>query len=292
MKERNAFLLLALASFLWGFTFVFQNQAADVIGAATFNGIRMLIGFVVLLPLFIPIIKRHKNDKAYMSHLFKGGLILGFVIAAASYTQQLGIGMTSAGKAGFLTSLYSLLVPVFGIVIGKKTNLRTWICVLIGLCGAFLLSINGDSGISLGDGLIFACAVLFAIQILVIDSFGKSLEGVDLSALQFFFGGIISIILSLVTKEDFSLPTIKLALVPILYAGIFSCGVAYTLQIVGQKYIHPAKATLVLSLESVWACVGGALILHERMSLKESLGCVLLFAAVVISQLPSKSEKR
>lgn len=292
MKERNAALLLFLASILWGFTFVFQNQAADVIGAGTFNAIRMTIGFIVLLPLFIPIIKRHKDDKEYIRTLFKGGFILGIIIAAASFSQQIGIGLTTAGKAGFLTSLYSLIVPVLAIFTGKKTNFKTWNCIIVGLVGAFLVSINGDRGITGGDLLLFLCALLFAFQIIIIDIVGKKLEGIDLSALQFLFGGFFSLIFALFAKEEISVEVIKLAAVPILYAGIFSCGVAYTLQIVGQKYMHPAKATLILCLESVWAAVGGALILKETMTFKEGLGCALIFSAVIVSQLPSKVKKR
>lgn len=285
MKERSAIILLLLASLFWGFTFVFQSEAADLIGAGIFNASRMIIGFIVLSPLVIKILKKHKGDKSYVKKLMFGGFVLGLVIAFASYLQQLGIGMTTTGKAGFITSLYSLFVPILAIFIGRKTSTKTWVCVVIGLCGAFLLSINGDHGISKGDALLFFCALLFAIQIIVIDVCGKDLDGVDLSAFQFLFGGLFSFIIALFSEEEISFTVLKVAIVPILYAGIFSCGVAYTLQIIGQKYIHPAKATLVLSLESVWAALGGALILHESMSIKEIIGCVLLFAAVVISQI-------
>lgn len=288
MKERNAMLLMALASFLWGITFVFQSEAASVIGPLMYNGLRFILGFVVLLPFTIKILKRHKDDKDYMNQLIKGGLATGFFIASASFTQQAGIAYTTVGKAGFLTSLYTLFVPVFSIFKGKKVSKRLWLCVLIGVVGAFLMSMNAQSGISKGDLLMFACAILFAFQIMTIDSYGSKLEGIDLSAFQFLFGGIMSLICGLFF-EPFEFSMVKNAIVPILYAGIFSCGVAYTLQIIGQKYVQPTKATLVLSLENAWAAIGGVVILHETMSLKEFLGCLMLFAAVIVSQLPQKN---
>lgn len=292
MKESKAIFLLFLTSLFWGMTFIFQNQAASVIEPGLFNGIRMVIGFIVLLPIFIKTFKKHINDKTYLKYLLFGGLILGLVVSLASYTQQLGIGLTTAGKAGFITSLYSLLVPVFALFTGKKTNKQTWACVFIGLCGAFMITMNEQFKFSNGDILMFVSAILFAIQIIVIDIFAPHLDGVDLSAFQFLFAGLFSFLLSIFSKEQINFEVIKLAAIPILYAGIFSCGIAYTLQIVAQKFVHPTKATLVLSLESLWAGLGGALILKETMTLREILGCALLFSAVVFSQIPLKKLKK
>lgn len=288
---------MLLASFIWGITFVFQGQAADVIGPCMYNGIRMLLGVIVLQPLFIPIVKRHKGDKKYMKALLIGGLFCGLSLATASIFQQAGIAYTTAGKAGFITSLYTLIVPILSVLLKKKVSARTWVCVGIGLVGAFLLSINinaltganSEAAIGKGDILIFVCAVLFAVQIMVIDHYGPMVEGVDLSVMQFLVGGLFCLIIG-IFAEPFEFSMVKAALVPILYAGICSCGIAYTLQIVGQKYVHPAKATLALSLESVWAAVGGAVLAGETMVFKEVLGCVLLFAAVVVSQMPERKK--
>ncbi len=285
MKERHASYLLVLASFLWGLTFVFQNSAADLIGPLTYNGVRMLIGAVVLSPFALKSRKLHKGDAAYSKTLLTGGLVCGFFIASASFFQQYGIAFTSTGRAGFLTSIYTLLVPVFSIVIGKKVSLHLWLCVFAGLLGAFLLSTGaGEGAIGFGDLMIIICAVLFTFQIMAVDHFSPSLDGTDLSFLQFLFGGAGLLILALFF-EDVSWSVISGAWIQILYAGIFSCGVAYTLQIIGQKYVQPTKATLILCLESVWAAIGGAIIFAETMTLKELCGCTLLFLSVAASQL-------
>ena len=288
MKENKAILLLLLASLIWGFTFAFQSQAADNIGPFMYNGIRMCIGFVVLLPLVVKILK--DKDRQYIRSLFLHGSICGILIGAASMVQQIGIGYTTAGKAGFITSLYTLLVPILSLLVGKKVSRKIWLCVLGGLVGAFLLSINGEGGIGKGDIIIFFCAVLFALHIMYIDRYGKAFNGVDLSAFQFLTAGIICLLIGSFT-ETTTLDNIKNAIVPILYAGIGSCGIAYTLQVVGQKYVQPTKATLALSLESAWSVVGGAIILGETMTARELLGCLILFISVVIAQLPEKKRK-
>lgn len=285
MKERNAILLMLLASFIWGITFVFQSQAADVIGPMMYNAIRFLIGFVVLQPFVIPALRKHKGDRSYFRSLLKGALLCGFFLATASVAQQAGMAYTTASKAGFLTSLYTLMVPVFSVVMGKKVSARIWLCVLIGVLGAFLLSMGTDStSIGKGDLLMLLCAMLFALQIMAIDRVGKDLEGIVLSAFQFLTAGLMCLAVG-IFAEDFAFQMVRMALVPILYAGVCSCGIAYTLQVVGQKYVQPAKATLALSLENAWAAVGGVLLLHEVLSVKEVTGCALLFFAVILAQL-------
>lgn len=289
MKEYKAALLLVLASVIWGFTFVFQSQAADLIGPFTYNGIRMLIGALVLSPLALKGIKKRKADPVYTKNLTYGGLICGLLIAAASVTQQYGIGLTSAGRAGFITSIYALFVPVFSVVIGKKVSPGLWLCVLAGLTGAFLLSTGAESGkIGTGEVMLFICAILFTFQIMTVDYYAPYIEGPDISFVQFLVGGSISLICAFIF-ETVTWQIIKAAAVPILYAGIFSCGIAYTLQIVGQKYVQPTKATLILCLESFWAAVGGALILGETMTLREIMGCAITLGAVIVSQLLRKS---
>ena len=289
MKEYKAALLLVLASVIWGFTFAFQSQAADLIGPFAYNGIRMLIGALVLSPLAFKGINKRKADPVYRKNLTYSGLACGILIAAASVFQQYGIGLTSAGRAGFITSIYALLVPVFSIAIGKKVSPALWLCVFAGLVGLFLLSTGAESGkIGRGEILLFICAILFTFQIMTVDYYAPYIEGPDISFVQFLVGGSISLICAFIF-ETVTWQIIKAAAVPILYAGIFSCGIAYTLQIVGQKYVQPTKATLILCLESFWAAVGGALILGETMTAREIIGCAITLGAVIASQLLRKS---
>lgn len=290
MKERNALCLLLLTSLIWGFAFVAQSEAADSIGPLTYNGIRMLIGSAALLPLAYKNLRKHLKDKRYRAKLFKAGIICASCLGTASVLQQAGIAGTTAGKAGFITSLYMLIVPILSIILKKKVSKKVWACVFSGLLGAYLLSINEGFSISQGDFLVFLCSIVFALHIMAIDIFGKDVDGVELSMMQFFFAGI-ACLLMMFFFEDVSIKAIEKASVAILYSGIMSCGVAYTLQIVAQKYVSPAPATLAMSLESVWAAVGGALMLGERMSTKEMLGCLILFVSVVIAQLPDRIRK-
>lgn len=290
MKERNAIILLLITSLIWGFAFVAQSNAADSIGPLTYNGIRMLIGAIALLPLSFGKLKVHFKDKKYIKKLLKAGFLCALCLGCASVLQQAGIAYTTAGKAGFITSLYILIVPLLALCLGKKISRKVWICVFAGICGAYLLSMNEGFSIAKGDFLVLLCAVVFALHIMVIDHFGKDVDGVELSQMQFLFAGLACFIL-MFFFEDVDLGAIKSVSGAILYSGVMSCGVAYTLQIIAQKYVSPAPATLTMSLESVWAAIGGALILGERMSAKEMLGCCILFAAVVVSQLPEKIKK-
>lgn len=290
MKERNAILLLLLTSLIWGFAFVAQSNAADSIGPLTYNGIRMLIGAAALLPLTYKKFKMHLKDQEYRKTLLKAGFSCALCLGVASVLQQAGIAYTTAGKAGFITSLYMLIVPIFSIALGKRVSKKVWACVFMGILGAYLLSMNSKLTISKGDLLIFLCSIVFAFHIMFIDHFGKKVDGVELSNLQFLFAGLICFILSFIF-EDVRMESIMDASTAILYSGIMSCGVAYTLQIVAQKYVSPAPATLAMSLESVWAAVGGMLLLGEVMSLRETLGCTILFVAVVIAQLPDKIKR-
>ncbi|MBQ0070372.1 MAG: DMT family transporter [Spirochaetales bacterium] len=288
MKERNAIFLLFAASFIWGMAFVCQSQAAEVKGPFMYNGLRMPLGALVLSPLVYRILK--KKDARYKKNLLKKGLVCGILLGSACYLQQFGIAYTTAGKAGFITSLYAIMVPVFSIFMGKRVSKRLWLCVLVGLCGLFLLSINGDNGIGKGDILIFCCAILYAVHVMYLDKVGGEFNGVDLSCAQFAYAGIICLVLGLLF-EPFHISMAKDAAIPLLYSGICSCGWAYTFQVVGQKYGQPTKATLALCLESAWAAVGGIILLGERMNPREWVGCILLFGAVVIAQLPEKASR-
>lgn len=290
MKENKAVILLFLASFIWGVAFIFQRTAAGVIGPCYFNALRMMLGCIVLLPLCLKSAKAHSFNREYLKTLLKGGIVCGIATALPSLLQQKGIEFTTAGKAGFITSTYMLFVPIISVFMRKKISKKVWICVFCGLIGAYLLSINGETGINKGDLLIFLCALLFAFQMIFIEHFAAKLDGPDLSTMQFFFSSITCFIIGLFT-ESFEISQLAETYGSIIYTGIFSCGIAYTLQIVGQKYVSVEKATLPLSLENAWAAVAGAAVLNETMTVRELIGCVILFTSVIISQLPDKSGK-
>lgn len=290
MKSKNASILLFLASFIWGIAFIFQRTASSAIGPCFFNGIRMLLGCIALLPVGLANLNKHKNDKEYLKTVIMGGIVCGIATAAPSILQQTGIAYTTAGKAGFLTSLYILFIPIISIFMKKKVSLKVWICVFFGIAGAYLLSVGTDTGINKGDILVITCAVLFAFQMIFIEHYAAKTEGPDLSTAQFFFSGLTCLLLGLFI-EPFSFSQVKDCWFQIIYTGVFSCGIAYTLQIVGQKYVPVEKASLPLSLENAWAAIAGAVILKETMNIKEILGCLILFGAVIISQLPDKRTK-
>lgn len=279
-------MILLLTALIWGFAFVSQRQAGESVGALGYNGIRMLLGFIVLVPFSIKSFKlKTKEEKI---ELVKDGFTAGLLLLSASFFQQKGIESTSAGKAGFITSLYILFVPVISLFRGKKVSKRTWICVATGLIGAFLLSLTQSEGIKTGDALVFVSALLFSFHVMFIDKAGKKYDGVELSCVQFFFSGLTAFLLSLIF-EDNTIEAYVSILVPLLYGGIGSCGIAYTLQIVGQKNMDATKATLILSLESVFSAVGGALILKETMTGREILGAVILFVSVLAAQIEGNS---
>lgn len=292
MKSKYAILLLLLTSFIWGLSFVAQSTAADSIGPFTFNALRFFIGTIVLIPFIIKPLKSEFSDKEYLKKLFKSGLICGTFLSFASFVQQAGINAgTDSGKAGFITSLYILFVPIISLFFRKKVSLKIWICVAIGLVGAYLLSIdpNSTNESRLGDGLVLLSALIFALHITAIDKFAKGVNGIELSALQYLVAGIICLF-GMIIFEPVQVSSIKEATFCILYAGIFSCGIAYTLQIIGQRYVDATPATLALSLESVFAAFGGAVILGERMNGREIAGALLLFSAVIISEINVKKK--
>ena len=271
-------------------SFVAQSVSSDAVGSFTFNGLRMLLGALVLIPFAIPAIRRHAGDRAYLSKALRSGLLLGFLIAAASVVQQYGVAISGAGKGGFITSIYIILVPFISVLMGKRIERRTWIAAAAALLGMYLLCLSSNEGIARGDLFLILCALLFSFHIIAIDKVGKDVDGVVLSMFQFLFGSIIAA--PGMIAESPGMDAITSAWLPILYAGAFSCGIAYTLQVVGQRYVRPSHAVLLLSLESVWAAIGGALLLSERMSVRESVGCALVFAAVIAAQLPSRKKER
>ena len=292
--------LLLLAAFIWGVAFVAQSMGMEYVGPFTFNGCRFLLGGMVLTPIALLREKRYQKEEAYKKlsavekkrHTFVtllGGLCCGIAICIASSFQQIGMLYTSVGKAGFITALYIVLVPIMGIVLKKKVSSMVWVGVLLAAIGSYLLWITESFSINKGDMLVFACAVCFSFHIMIIDYFAPKADGVALSCLQFWISGIISIGIALVSETP-EIGAITLAIGPIAYAGIMSCGVAYTLQIIGQKNMKPAVASLILSLESVISVLAGWLILQEVMTRRQLIGCVLMFVAVILAQIPGKNE--
>ena len=287
MKERDAVLLLLLTSLIWGLSFVAQSVSTESIGAFTFNGIRMVLGAIVLLPMVIKSLRTHAKDKTYMRRTIKCGVSMGAFLAAASMAQQIGIETTDAGKAAFMTSLYMIIVPFISRIFGKKIEKKIWICAVIALAGMYMLCLSGGTSLSEGDIYLLICALFFSFHILVIEKVSKDSDGVELSFIQFLTGGVICLI-GMAIFETPDVSALKEAALPIAYAGFLSCGVAYTLQTVAQTYVKASKATLALSLESVWAAIGGAIILSERLSGNEIIGCALVFIAVLFAQLDIK----
>ncbi len=300
LKIRN-FILLVLTALIWGSSFVAQKSGGPTVGAFTFNGLRSFIGglfllaFIVLRDVFAQKNTGPKTKEERKSLVVGGGLC-GIVLFVATSLQQIGMNLgAQAGTAGFLTACYMVLVPILGLFLKKKCPWTTWVSVGIALIGLYLLCINDSFSIHYCDGIVLLCAVVFAIHILVIDRYAPLVDGVRLSCIQFLVCGILSIIPMWVQDIGFSGESVHnwLAIlsifdvwIPILYAGIMSCGVAYTLQIVAQKGMNPTIASMVLSLESVFSVLAGWIILHESMSLRNILGCGLIFAAITFVQLP------
>lgn len=300
-KKMLSNILLLITAAIWGSAFVAQKSGMDYIEPFTYNGIRTFIGGLVLIPVILFMGRgskdqdceevspeeKSKNNKI----LLIGGICCGIALFVASSLQQFGVSYTTAGKAGFITTLYVVIVPIFSIFLRKKVRPIVWLCVVMGAVGLYLLCMTDASfKLQFGDTLVLLCAIAFSVHILVIDYFSPQVDGVKLSCIQFLTSGVLGMICMLI----FESPDIKAILscwLPILYAGVLSCGIGYTLQIVAQKYAEPTVASLLMSLESVFAVISAAIILQETMSLRELSGCAIIFAAVIIAQLPSKEER-
>ncbi len=288
-------ILLVLTALVWGMAFVAQSVGMNYIGPFTFNCIRSIMGGIVLIPCIMFWDKKEKTDEGKrkpedIHTLLTGGICCGVALCVASNLQQIGIKYTTVGKAGFITALYIVLVPVFGIFLRKKVSSRIWISVAIAVAGLYLLCITDELKIGKGDFFVVLCALVFAIHILVIDYFSPKVNGMKLSCIQFFVAGALSGIPMIISEKP-EIPTILAAWAPLLYAGIMSCGVGYTLQIIAQKDADPTVASLILSLESVFSVLAGWVILGQTLAGKEIVGCVLMFAAIILAQLPSKTPK-
>lgn len=290
IKNFKGSIMLLITSIIWGTAFVAQSEGMNYVEPFTYNAMRTLLGGVVLIPVMILFRfsdKRNGKEKSSCSlkNTVIGGICCGIALFIASSFQQAGIAQTTAGKAGFVTALYIVIVPMIGIFLHKKMPLRMWLFIAIALAGFWLLCIKQDIGISSGDLLVFFGAIFFAVHITVIDYFNqKNTDGVLMSCIQFFTAGLLMLICMFIFEKP-TIPNIMGAGGTILYAGILSCGVAYTLQILGQKHTNPTLATMLMSLESVFAALSGWLILGEKLSIKEFIGCILIFAAVILAQL-------
>ena len=288
-------LLLLLTATIWGVAFVAQSVKMDYVGGFTFNMARSLIGSAVLLPV-IWFMGRNSSKKAEEAQgsssrkdLLWGGLACGILMCLASNFQQFGIKYTTVGKAGFITACYIVLVPILGLFLKKKCSPFIWLAVAMSVAGLYLLCITDGFSIGKGDILVLICAVLFSFHILVIDYYSPKVDGVKLSCIQFLVCGILSGIPALIFEKP-EMCAVLTAWQPILYAGVMSCGVAYTLQIIGQKNMNPTVASLILSLESCISVLAGWVILGQQLSAREIAGCVIMFAAIILAQLPQKEK--
>ena len=297
MKQQiKSSLILLLTATIWGVAFVAQSVGMEYIGPFTFNAIRCVLGGLVLIPVIL-VLKKKKDtgaenqEKEDKKTLWAGGIACGVILCIASNLQQFGIMEASVGKSGFFTALYIVMIPVIGIFIGKRPGIKLWFCVALAVVGMYLLCMkDGSFTIERADIMLLLCALAFSFHILVVDYFSTKVDGVKMSCIQFFVCGVLSAVGMLFTETP-DISNIQAAWLPLLYAGLLSCGVGYTLQIVGQKGINPVIASLIMSLESVISALAGWVILGQVLSPKEILGCVLMFVAIIITQIPIGNKK-
>ena len=294
MKKFKALGLLIMTAMIWGFAFVAQRVGADYVGAFTFNGVRFVLGAISLIPVIMVFEKKEEVSKLHTQKIKKtlgAGVIAGLILFTESSLQHFGIDIKkSAGKASFLTGLYTVLVPILGIFLGKKTNLNIWAGAFLAVIGMFLICINEKWQISYGDTVLLIGALFWAFHILVIDKFVNEIYSIRFALTQFMVCGVLGIICALI-RETITIEGLKGAGVSILYGGVLSAGVAYTCQIIGQKMADPTHASIVLSTESMFGAIGGAVILGERMTARGYFGCALIFIGVIVSQLVFRKRK-
>lgn len=291
-KKMRGNILLLITAIVWGISFVSQSVGMDYIGPNTFNGIRTVLGAIVLLPVIFVLDKGKKKSGTYkktdVKKLLLYGTVCGVLLCVASTLQTYGLKETTAGKSGFITALYIIFVAAIGVISQRKIKLKIISGVLLAVLGMYFLCLFGENiSFCFGDFLTFLCAIVFSVHIIAIDKFSPNIDGVKLSCVQFFVAGTLNLILMFLFEQ----PDIKLISqcgVAILYSGVCSCGIAYTLQIVGQKYTDPTSASMLMSLESVFAALAGWVLLNESMNVPQIAGGVLMFMAIVLVQLPDK----
>lgn len=287
---------LFAATLIWGSAFIAQSVGMELIGPFTFQAMRCCLAVLFLIPMSFLLEIRKGGPRATMQRwrskkLWKTGIICGSALFVAASLQQVGLVYTDAGKAGFLTAMYIVLVPILGLFFGKKPPKAAVFSIVLAVIGLYLLCCMGVTEINIGDFFLMGCALAFAVQITCIDLFASDVDGLRLNCIQAMVVTTLSVPFMLLT-EDIHAANILSCAVPLLYAGVMSMGVAYTLQIVGQQHMEPTAASLIMSLESVIAALCGWLILKETMTGPELLGCGLVFAAVILSQLPEKRTKK
>lgn len=304
-KRVLANMALLLTAAIWGFGFVAQRVGAKYIGAFTFNGIRFGLGAISLIPLILYMDSKRKRStrvavqktvvETATDNILKStilpGVLVGAVLYVAATLQQIGLAYTTAGKAGFITGLYMVFVPLFGILLRHKITKNSWAGVIIAVIGLYLLSVNEGFSIATGDFLVLIGAIFWAIHILTIDRFANSVDPLKLSSIQFATCSVLSIITAFFT-EVVTLEGLTGSLIPLLYGGLLSVGVAYTLQVVAQKHAKPSHAAIILSMESVFGAIGGALLLSERMSMRGLVGCGFILTGILISQMNFSPAKK
>ena len=293
-KQVYSNIMLIVAALIWGSAFVAQRLGVNHLGPFIFNGIRMMIGAVALvIYIFVRdalIKKRGEGEYGSNRMLVTGGIICGLVLFAASSFQQAGLTMgTTAGKSGFITAMYIVLVPVLGIFFRKRVHFLVWVATLIAATGLYFLAVTEELTIGVGELLTICCSVFFAMHILVVDRFAPHVDGVKLSCIQFFTVGVLSLAAGALF-EQYNPKAIIDCIGPLLYMGVMSSGIAYTLQILGQKHTQPAAASIIMSLESVFAALSGWVILGEVLSGPEKFGCVLVFVGVILAQTPERKK--
>lgn len=292
LKKFKSIILLVITAVIWGLAFVAQEVGAEYVGTFTFNGIRFFLGALSLIPVIL-LFEREKPDKAKFKKLAIASLTAGTVLFAASALQQYGVELgTPAGKAGFITGLYTVIVPIMSLIVfRRRTNIYIWIGAVLAVCGLLLLNLDDKFTFTFGAGelSLFIGAIVWAVHILVIDKFVEEISPLKFSMGQFIVCSVESIICALMF-EDISLGGIKMAAVPILYGGLMSVGVAYTCQALGQKDSDPTAAAIVLSMESVFSVIGGIVILNAHMELQGYIGCALIFGGIVLAQLKASGK--
>lgn len=288
INQLRGSLLLLLTSMIWGAAFVAQSAGMDYIGPLTFNGLRMLMGAAVLLPFLLKRRTGAHTNASERKMLLRGGILCGVALFVGSTLQQIGIVDTTAGKAGFITAMYVVLVPVMGVFVGHKQPWLVWLGVALSAVGMYFLCVHESLSLNRGDLMVLAGAVGFSFHILLIDRYSAHVDGVKLSCLQFFVAGVLGLVFMFLFETP-QISQIFAAWLPLLYAGVFSCGVAYTLQILGQRDTDPTIASMILCLEAVFSVVFSWFLLGERLSAREIFGCVLIFAAILLAQLKGKA---
>ena len=289
-KQLTGSIYLSIAVLIWGSTFVAQSVGMDKVGPFTFQACRCALAVLFLVPviaLFEAGSIKEYGKKWLDKELWKAGILCGLALFAAASLQQVSMVDTDAGKAGFLTALYVVLVPLIGLFLGQKLKINVAVSIILAVVGLYLLSAMGMGSIVTGDLLLLGCALCFAVQITLIDHLGSKVDGLRLNCIQCLIVAVLSALCMFFTEEP-KMGDILSCWLPIGYAGVLSMGVAYSLQVLGQQKLEPTAATIIMSMESVVAALSGWLILHESMSKRELLGCALVFLAVILSQISFK----